>query len=504
MKKIVKRILLVLPAVILQILWYVVLFAFIKDKIPFISELLTFMALFFVLHIVNDQSQSSYKMMWVLLIMTFPVLGVCLYIIAGKNRTSKNLDKYLTKSKEELNYELKTSEQVQSELKEKNLHLSQTLNCLSNYCGSPITYMKNYIYYPLGDNMFPDMIRAVKQAKKFIYMEYFIVEEGRFYNSLIDIFKEKVKEGVDVRIIYDDVGSVSTYSFSNVKELESYGIKCIPFNPLLTIKAQLNNRDHRKMLIVDNEIGFSGGVNIADEYINEKERFGHWKDIGFCIDGDALNHYTYMFIEMWNAFSKDKIQKENCLLPVLHNINYQKGYVLSYYDSPAKDVHVSRSLLMDLFHNANKRVWIYTPYLILDDSMMDCLSSLAFRGVDVRIMVPAIPDKKVVYRISLSYCKSLIEAGVKIYTYTPGFLHAKAVLIDDDICTVGTVNLDYRSLYLHYECNSVFYQCDIYNDVKKDMEDTMEKSHLLQKNEIKNSWFYNVINEVLRLFSPLL
>lgn len=498
MKRIIGRIFAIFPAVVLQVLWYVFIWKFLNSIFPFVNELLTICALLFVLSIVSDFEEANYKIMWILIILPFPIFGAWLYMNFGNRRTAKPLDKKITKTKHELNYKMETNSQIQEDLKQKNIRFSQTLQSI----GNPITYIKDIQYYSLGDSCFPDMVKAIESAKKFVYIEYFIIEEGIFFNTLVDILKEKVKEGVDVRIIYDDIGSVTTYSIKNIKKLNTYGIQCIPFNPLVFVRAELNNRDHRKMLIVDNEVCFSGGINIADEYINVKEKYGHWKDIAFRITGDAVNQYTYMFIELWNAFSNQKIPKEN-LLHAFENKNTHKGYIVSYYDSPAKKRHISRQLLLDTFSCATKRVWIYTPYLILGDSLMESLCTLALRGVDVRIMIPGIPDKKMVYRMSLSYCRSLIEAGVKIYQYTPGFLHAKAWLIDDDICTIGTVNLDYRSLFLHFECNSIFYECDVFKDLEKDMKDTMSKSYLMKKEDLNSRILYQLFDKILRIFAPL-
>ena len=500
MKRILSRIFTILPAVLLQIIWYLLLLNWLNNIFPFINEVLSICAFIFVLHIASNYTESNYKLMWILLIVLFPILGAWLYILCGETRSTNRLNKNIEKAKMNLDVHDKTSEELNENIKQKDEHLFQTLNTISKNNEMPVHYIKDCKYYSLGDSMFPDMLKALKGAKKFIYMEYFIIEEGIFLNSMVDIFKEKVKEGVDVRVLYDDIGSISTYSLHNIKELNKYGIKCIPFNPAIFVKFQLNNRDHRKMLVIDNEIAFSGGVNIADEYINVKEKYGHWKDIGFSITGDGVNNYTFMFAQIWNSISNDKIQ----MTTNFENRNEHNGYILSYYDSPSNKVHTSRQFLLETFYRATKRVWIYTPYLILDDSVVEGLCALARRNVDVRIMIPGIPDKKIVYRLTMSFARQLLKEGIQIYQYTPGFLHAKAWLIDEDLCSIGTVNLDYRSLFLHYECNSIFYQSSIFHSLKKDMEQTMEMSKQMKEEDCKQSIIKNLWDDFLRLFAPLL
>jgi cardiolipin synthase len=289
-----------------------------------------------------------------------------------------------------------------------------------------------------------------------------------------------------------------------VIDLSKKGIKCIPFNPFLFIKSQLNNRDHRKLMVIDGKVAYSGGINLADEYINEIHPFGRWKDIGFRITGEAVNSYTYMFAEFWNAFSNDKIMADS-----MHSLKEEKkqtanGYILPYYDSPMRQEHVSNELFVEILSSATSYVWFYTPYLMLGDALYDAFIRAAKRGVDVRIIMPGIPDKKMVYRLSRSYYMDLLKAGVKIYEYTPGFVHAKAFIADDKIAGLGTVNLDYRSLFLHFECNAVFYEADIVEDLKKDYLATQNESREITENDIQNGLLYRFGNNVLRLIAPLL
>lgn len=305
--------------------------------------------------------------------------------------------------------------------------------------------------------------------------------------------------------MYDDLGSIATYSHSDVVALEKKGIKCIPFNPFFTIRTQLNNRDHRKIMVIDGRVAFSGGVNIADEYINETHPFGKWKDIGFRINGEAVKSYTYMFVEFWNAFAeKDPIDKK-CINEYVYTAPEKyNGYLLPYYDNPIDGEPTSNIFFTEVLSTATEYVYFYTPYLMLGDTLYDAFIRAAQRGVDVRLILPGIPDKKLVYRISRSYYRPLIEAGAKIYEYTPGFVHAKAFAADDKICGIGTVNLDYRSLFLHYECFSAFYDSDVTADLKKDMENSFAESRLVDFKETDRGVLGAFIDGVLRILSPMM
>ena len=256
-------------------------------------------------------------------------------------------------------------------------------------------------------------------------------------------------------------------------------------------------------MVIDGKIAYSGGINLADEYVNEKELYGKWKDIGFRISGEAVRSYEYMFAEFWNAFSNDKISI-NDIDASVEDKQKENGYILPYYDSPMNDEHISNELFAEILSLSTSYVWFYTPYLMLGDALFDAFIRAAKRGVDVRIIMPGIPDKKLVYRLSRSYYNDLLSAGVKIYEYTPGFVHAKAFIADDKIAGIGTVNLDYRSLFLNFECNSIFYAADIIKDIKKDYLNTQSESAEITMGDVKKGLIYNLINNFLRILAPLL
>ena len=498
MKRMIARIIMLLPGIVMQIMWYLFVFTLFKSTKTYMDIILKSVALLLSIYVAMSKGKLNYKILWVILIMLFPFFGTWLYLTCGNKKTVKPLLKRIKKARSDIKFNEITGSLVVEELKDESLKYFNILNSVSEQSGFPIKYLEDVKYYSLGDDMYKDMLKELKKAEEFIYIEYFVIANGTFLDNFLDIIRKKIKEGVDVRILYDDIGSILTFNGSDIRKLKKYGIKCHAFNKNMFITGTINNRDHRKMLVIDNKVAFSGGINLADEYINTINRFGHWKDIGFKITGAPVSNYTYMFVEFWNAFSKDKINVRR-IIPS-RNIK-KKGYILSYYDSPANDESVSSNLYVDMLGAATRYAYFYTPYLILDEDLESALERAALRGVDVRIIMPGIPDKKMIFRLSKSYYGNLIDAGVKIYEYKPGFIHAKMALIDDEICTVGTVNLDYRSLFLHFENNSIFFRSHIIRDVKNDFETTLRKSRRVAKPKYK--FINKIIDSILRLIAPL-
>ena len=325
--------------------------------------------------------------------------------------------------------------------------------------------------------------------------------------KVLAVLERKVREGVKVRLIYDDVGSIKTIPPHFKKRLSDMGISCAVFNPFRPILSIiLNNRDHRKILVVDGQVGFTGGINIADEYINEKVRFGYWKDTGIEIKGEAVWSLTTMFLEMWNYINQTK-EDYYQYLPDIYNkkINPKDGYVQPYGDTPLDHENVGENVYLNMINRAKKYVYIYTPYLIVDNEMTVALENAAKCGVDVRIVTPGIPDKKLIFLLTQSYYEQLILNGVKIYQYTPGFLHGKCFVCDDKIATVGTINLDYRSLYLHFECGVFMYRSQAVMELKQDVLDTIAGSKQITLDFCRNrNIFSKLLQSILRLFAPLL
>lgn len=505
------RIVAALPAVIVQLL---IIFSIAKWLEPFatlIYSILSILSAFFILYLIGKRDEGAYRMLWLLVICLAPLPGAFMYLCYGNKNTGKRLESILKNSRSKMPLDLVDSTDTLKRLKNENIRVGQTFEYIEKITGYPTLLNESATYYPLGEQLFEQMLAALKEAKQYIFLEYFIIQEGVMWNAMVEILEQKVKEGVDVRVLYDDIGSIGTFSMKNRKSLLKKGIKCEKFNPFIVLSGALNNRDHRKIMVVDGVVAFSGGINLADEYINEDHPFGHWKDIGFKITGDAVISYLYMFIEFWNGSSIDKITKEligdSCkkidVNSDMDSNTISDGYVLPYYDSPNREETASNNLYIDLLSQSTKYAWFYTPYLLIGDSLMDAFVRAAKRGVDVRIIMPGIPDKKIVFRMSRSYYRELLEAGVKIYEYSPGFVHAKASIIDDNIGSTGTVNLDYRSLFLHYECNALFYNASLLKDLKEDFERTMEVSRERTLDDEKNGLVHYLINNILRIFAPL-
>ena len=510
MRKVLARLLMLIPAVALQLLWYFLLFSLLYSFAIYLQILLFILTILILLFIINKRDEPNYKLMWIIVIMIFPFVGTWMYLASGNKRAARIVVKKIDRNKADTIFK-KTQSIADSEFDDDKRFLG-TLEMAEKLTGAVPSKAVNPVFYRLGDYMYKDLLSELKRAEKFIYMEYFIISDGEFWQSVVEILEQKVKEGVDVRVLYDDIGSISTFSKRDRRRLISKGIKCEAFNALVFIKMTLNNRDHRKMTIIDNRVCFSGGVNIGDEYINKKSRFGHWKDIGFKFSGEGVLDYTRMFVLFWNSYSKDKIDMTKLYMPDFapdKKGNSNKigensgGYIFSYYDSPASEEPVSNKLFIDLLAQAEKTAYFYTPYLIIPDSLKEAFIQAASRGVDIRIIIPGIPDKKLIYKFTLSYAEELSKHGVKIYKYTPGFLHAKACIIDEKICTVGSVNLDYRSLYLHFECNSVFYNSDLIKELKNDFLTTQSQSRYMETKELHGRFFGSIFGMVLKIFAPL-
>lgn len=500
------RFIVILPALVLQILWVLLPLFFVVEFAPLVFLISAAVSLIVICIIPTKRGDTTYKFLWVIAIVIFPILGTMLYITCGDKRTSAPLSRRIRKNS--INFSEILPKNSNSEVE--NTRSYQTLQLVASLSGSQITQSSFAKYYSCGEDMQPDMLLELSKAKHSIFIEYFIIENGVFLDSIIEILKQKVAENVDVRILYDDIGSISTFNRKNKRNLEKLGIKCCRFNPLHFVKFSLNNRDHKKMMIIDNQVCFSGGINIADEYINQKQRFGYWKDIGFQIRGKSVMTYTQMFTQFWNAYAKQKITKNMLFLPDFDQKSAKNddflsknsdSTTISYYDSPSNKEPISNKFFVDAVSQANKYVYFYTPYLILDNILRETLISAAQRGVDVRIIIPGIPDKKIVYFLSRREAEELSKFGIKVYIYHRGFLHAKALIVDDEICSIGSVNLDYRSMFLNFENNTIFYHSPILQDLKSDFLTTQNQSKIIVLDN-KKHFFKNFLCLILSPFAP--
>ena len=380
---------------------------------------------------------------------------------------------------------------------------------MEHTAGFPVYHNSSARYYPLGEDKFEDLLIELKKAKKFIFLEYFIIEHGQMWDTVLDILKEKVQEGVEVRVMYDGMCSLVLLPYRYPKELKKLGIKAKMFSPIVPfLSTTQNNRDHRKILIIDGKVAFTGGVNLADEYINKVVRFGHWKDVAVKITGEAVRSFTVMFLQMWNVYEKEN-EKEN-YNAYLEDIAFEEplcsdGFVIPYGDTPTRKTEVGKTVYESIVNGATRYIHIMTPYFIVDREFLDTMKYAAQRGVEVSMILPHIPDKKIAYYIARTFYPELLRAGVRVYEYTPGFVHAKVFVSDDSCATVGTVNLDYRSFYHHFECGAYFYDNQVVGKVEEDFEKTLEKCQLVTEEYYKRIPLHQkLIGRVSRLVAPLM
>ena len=505
------RILITSLLLLIQLTWFVLFLIRLTNNSAWISTGFTLLSILIILFIIRKDENAAYKIGWIVLIMSMPLFGGLFYLFFGNKGTSKYMQSLLLKEQSRVDDILRPDTSLLDRIGQDNSRVMSTCRYLQEKNRNMLYTNTSVVYYPLGELMYQDMLSELNKAEKYIFLEYFIIENGFMWEGILDILTEKAAKGVDVRLIYDDFGSLFLLPANFVKQMQQRGIKCIAFNrfrPILSLV--MNNRDHRKILVIDGITAFNGGINIADEYINKKNRLGHWKDTGLKLQGDAVQGFTFMFLEMWNAFNRNKdTYKDYCISTTAITSAVSKSetgctdYVQPFSDSPFDGETTSENVYIEILSQARNYVYIFTPYLIIDDEMKYALTMAAKRGVDVRIVTPGTPDKKLVYRLTRSYYEPLIKAGVRIYEYTPGFLHAKSYVCDDEIAVVGTINMDYRSLYLHFECGTFLYRNRCILDLKKDALETIDKSREVQLSDCKEGFFTSLFNSILRVLSPL-
>ena len=458
-----------------------------------------------ILYIITaGRGNPSYKIAWIVLIFAFPVVGLTLYLLFAGNRSSRPVWRRLSGLRTQTQLALRQDDAVMQSLSSEDAAAHNLARYLHSSAGYPIYHNSDAVYFPSGEACFARMLAELEQAEHYIFLEYFIIARGQMWDSILEILARKAAQGVDVRVLYDDFGCITRLPANYCKQLAEQGIQARAFNPFVPIvSGRLNNRDHRKLLIVDGKRAFTGGINLADEYINKKVRFGYWKDTGIMLRGEGTANMTALFLQMWEYVTGETMPALDYYLPTAKLP--ADGYVQPFADSPLDDLNIGESTYLQIIHNARKYVYITTPYLVLDNEMITALTIAAQSGVDVRILTPGIPDKKLVYMITRSYYQQLHRAGVKIYEYRPGFLHAKSIVSDDDTAVVGTINMDFRSFFLHFECATCFYDSSVVAAVKQDILETINVSRQIDDMWLHCvPWIRSIAASVLRLFAPLL
>ncbi len=503
LKKVFSRTVVTALLIVIQVAWLAALLLQLGNSLPAIQTVLRILSIVAILFMIKSDMNPSYKIGWILLIAVLPILGGLMYVIFGNKRPTKNMREMLRAQLEKSAEYLGTQESITGELDGGAAGLFKYLEGSAGYPTAKNTTVR---YYRVGEEMYADLLPELEKAEKFIFLEYFIIRPGEMWDGVLEILKRKAAAGVDVRIIYDDMGCIDILPANYNATLEGWGIRTMAFNRFVpAVSLVMNNRDHRKITVIDGKVGFTGGINISDEYINVKERFGHWKDTGLMLKGPGVFNLTLMFLEMWNAFNKDGDRYAEFIPDSFEECgSADDGYVLSFSDSPLDNESVGESVYTDMLYQAKDYIYITTPYLAIDSELQTALCMAAKRGVDVRMITPGIPDKKLVYRLTRSYYPTLLRAGVKIYEYTPGFIHAKSFVCDDKLCVVGTINMDYRSLYLHFECGTLMYNNPEIKQVKKDDLDTMEKCRKVELSDMKTNFLGELFDSFLRSVAPLL
>ena len=461
------------------------------------------LALIATVHVINRDMIPEYKISWIITIFFLPIAGLILYMLFSENRLMRKLKKRMS----EVSFRFKNAqESYDNVLDELDPHHSSyhLAYYLSETANNPLFRNRGCTYFPGGEDFFESLVEDLKRAERFIFLEFFIIEQGYMWNTILDILIEKVKAGVDVRLIYDDVGCLPKLPRFYDRELRSYGIKVNVFNPIkFAVMPKHNNRDHRKIVVIDGCIGYTGGSNLADEYINEVERFGHWKESTLRITGEAVYSLTVMFLSLWSYYDDEYIDFRDYMPRLDFSTLEVDGYVQPFNDSPLDNEAVAETVYMNAIYAANRYIYITTPYLVISRELENALCNAAKSGIDVRIITPRIPDKKLVFLVTRSHYRRLIENGVRIFEYMPGFIHAKNMVSDDQYAVVGTINLDYRSMYLHFECGVWIHDCECVGDIYKDFLETQAVSKEITLEDIeKTPLSVGIITSILQLFAP--
>ena len=468
-----------------------------------VHVILGFIGFFIVMQLVNSKQNQSYSIAWIIIVLLFPGVGPIVYLIFANKKVPKGL-RNLNEQTDISPYKaLPQSKKVIDEIRHNDHSVFKQFNYVLYNGAFPVYENTRVDYYPVGEEKFDSMLVELEKAEKYIFLEYFIIREGIMWNSILDILIKKVKQGVDVRVMYDDLGTISNLPPNYKKTLESYGIQVHVFNRLRPILlVQMNNRDHRKILSIDGKVGFLGGINLGDEYVNKFERFGHWKDSAIKLEGQAVWSLTVMFLQFWNSVHKieENIKR--------YNPHYKvdaKGLVQPYSDSPTDGETLGENIHLNIINNSKRYLYIMTPYLIPSHEMIRMMILSSKNGIDIRIVVPHRPDKWYVHAITKSNYRILIENGIRVFEYTPGFIHSKNFLADDKVGIVGSTNLDYRSYYLNFESGALMYDSDAIVGLKDDFAKTFAESIEITIEDVVNVPMYKrFIRAFIGMFSPLL
>jgi cardiolipin synthase len=501
-----KRRIFVIAILLAQIAFVLFLIAGSSRIFRYVNLVFSALSIVVCLHIINKKEKAAYKLTWIFMIMIFPIFGGVMYIFFYFQSSSKKLRRAVEACDRHLRpFGLLTGDTLPVLKAEREDCLPQ-VRYLQEYAGFPVFRHTQTEFFASGEAFFERLLPELEKAERYIFMEFFILRQGKMLDPILEIMERKAKQGLDIRLIYDDLGCFMSLPMDFKQTLEARGIQCIVFNPFKPIlSSHQNNRDHRKIVSIDGKTAFTGGMNLADEYINAYEKYGHWKDAAIMIEGEAAWSMTLIFLNMWNL-GKEQKDDPLCFYPWkdIPCAVPSDGYVQPYADSPVDDENVGEHVYIQIINNAKEYVYINTPYLVVDDNLLSALTLAAKSGVDVRIITPYRWDKWVVAITSRSYYRQLVMAGVKVYEYSGGFNHSKTFVSDDCVATVGTTNLDFRSLYLHFECGVWIYRSRAVQSVKEDFLKTIPGCHRITLADCARNAFQRLLQDVLRVFAPLM
>lgn len=504
----IKRLIFVVLSILLEVGLILLLFTSLNLYAEWINMVTMVIALILVLAIYAQRKTSSMKMPWIILILAFPVMGIVLYLLVGFNRGTKSMRKRYEAIDAILLPGLPAKKGTMERLRKANMAAAGIAYYVQTHATYPVYQNTDVVYYDDASPALEAQLKAMRGAKEYIFMEYHAIEDLESWARIEEVLVSKVHEGIEVRVFYDDMGSIGFINTDFVKKMEGLGIACRVFNPFKPgLNLFLNNRDHRKITIVDGVIGFTGGYNLANEYFNLTHPYGQWKDSGIRLEGDAVQSLTASFLEMWNAATNES-ENDTDFSKYLKRPVYEAkedGFYQPYADSPMDKERVGEEVYISMANKAEQYCWFITPYLILTDEMTHALSLAAKRGVDVRIITPGIPDKKIVYSVTRSFYNSLVINGVRIFEWTPGFCHCKMSVADDKMATCGTINLDYRSLYHHFENGCFIAESHVVREIREDFERTFpECLEVTEQYKSGRSAYLRLGQLFLRLFAELL
>ena len=490
---------------LVQIFLVISFYTWLQNLLPFFSVITVLFTIGGVVYLFNCDMDSSAKLTWMFVISLLPITGAALLAFTQTNLGHRAVQRRVAELIAETHKAVPQPPETEAKLAGDPYATDDLITFMNRSGCFPAFENTEVTYFPLGEDKFAAMLEELRKAEKFIFMEYFIIDEGYMWGSILRVLEEKAKAGVDVRVMYDGMCEIALLPSNYCELLEQHGIKAKAFAPIRPIvSSHYNYRDHRKILVIDGKVAFNGGINLGDEYINRTHPFGHWKDTAVMLKGDAARSFTLMFLQMWNI-----TEEHAAFEPWIKETGYAperpSGFVIPFGDCPLDEDKVGRTVYMDILNRATDYVHIMTPYLILDDELKTALIYAAQRGVDVRLILPGIPDKKPAFALAKSHYKQLVGAGVKIYEYTPGFVHAKVFISDDVKAVVGTINLDYRSLYHHFECGTYLYKVDCVSDIERDFQETMAKCRQVTPDTIKNeTLYYKVMGNLMKFVAPLM